>query len=187
MSEEITVAEALTELKRIVKLIPHRLHEIELYASKRKGSKDTIEGQKTYFEGRVQSARDLVKRYYTIKVAIAQSNLKTMITWKDHTMTVHEAILYKTNSRRDTSTATWLRSILNVMNDNTADGQILEFADNIARLNLMTEEQKEKMDLIPERYYDPKKVEEERDAILELESRLDALIDGSNHKTIITI
>ena len=95
MVEEITIADALTELKRIKKLLTKRSQNITRYSSKRKGGKDEIENQRKFIDSEYQSAKDLIVRYKTIKLAINASNLETMLSFEKKTFSVADAILFK--------------------------------------------------------------------------------------------
>jgi len=190
MSEQdrMTVAEGLTELKRIAKVLPLRYRNIQQFCSKRAGSKDEIENQQDYVKKQRQSAEDLIARWQAIKVAIAKSNLETTITWKDTTMTVHEAILWKSVPGRGRSIQSMLTGLYNSFNTQNAELQINEYASisGLSRVNI-SDEQRQKLDLTPVRYYDEREIQKKLEELLELESKLDALIDASNHQTFINI
>jgi hypothetical protein len=186
---EMTIAEGLSEIKRIVKLLPQRNENITEFCSKRKGTPDQIDKQQEYVRGQRQSAEDLIQRMVDIKLAIMRSNLDTYITWKDKTMSVAEAILFKSNVRgRLTSVKTLYERLYESFNTTTAQHQIHEYASLKGyHLGRVGEEEQEKLDLVPERYYDEREVRQQLEDLIELESMLDALIDSANHSTRITV
>ena len=58
IENKMTIADALTELKRIKKLIDKRVQIITRYSSKRRGGKDEIETQKKFITSEGQSVKD---------------------------------------------------------------------------------------------------------------------------------
>ena len=189
MSETMTVAEGLSEIKRIVKILPLRNNQITTYCSKRKDGKDSIEKQEEYVKEQRQSAEDLITRMMDIKEAIMASNLQTTVTWKDTTMSIARAILFKSNvGGRLTSVKRLYEALYRSFNTTTANSQIHEYA-SLKSYNMRTlgDEEKEKLDIVPVTYYDEREIQVKLEDLIELESMLDALIDASNHKTEITI
>lgn len=191
MSDEntMTVAEALSELKRINRILPQRSANIRRYCSKMKASEDEVDHQRDFIDGQRQSAEDLIDRYVKIKLAIAQSNLVTMIEWEGNRMSVAEAILYKPNvGNRSSSTSHMLKQLYQSFVPENGTRMVEYFARQLGHnLQSMEEGQRALVNLVPELYYDPKEIENIRDNIIALETRLDALIDGSNHQTTISI
>lgn len=189
MTDTMTVAEGLSEIKRIVKLLPRRNMNITRYCSKRKGSTDEIDHQRDYVNEQRQSAEDLIKRMVSIKINIMKSNLETTVTWKDKTMSVAEAILFKSNvGGRLTSVKRLYDSLYNSFDTENADAQIEQYARLKGyRPGMMTEEEQEKLEISPERYYNEREVQGKIEELIELAAMLDALIDSSNHKTTITV
>jgi len=181
MVEELTIADALTELKRIKKILAVRAQNITRYSSKRKGGRDEIEKQRKFIDGEFQSAKDLITRYEDIKLAINASNLETMITFEEDTFSVANAILFKQQFYEMNM------GILNAFSQNTGKRQVNEYARTINLSGNMTQEQLEKLDLIPELLYDEKEIIGAREQQLSLYSFIDALIEKSNHNTQISV
>ncbi len=185
----MTVAEGLSEIKRIVKILPLRNNNITRYCSKRTGEKDSIDKQEEYVKGQRQSAENLIERMMDIKEAIMASNLETTVTWKEDTMTVARAILFKSNvGGRLTSVKRLYDALYRSFNTTTANAQIHEYAslEGYSQQRL-SDDAKAKLEMVPETYYDEREVQGKLENLIELESMLDALIDASNHKTQITI
>jgi hypothetical protein len=179
--EKMTVAEGLAELKRILNLLQKRYVNITNYCSKRRGSKDEIENQREFINSETQSALDLIKRYGLIKVAIEKSNTETSVTYKDTTMTIAEAIIFKRTMMTEYG------KLFNSFRPDKGAAQINDFA-RLTGLNTrgtLEKETIEKLDLIAELYYDPKLVMKSVEDLNELYSHLDVLIDMSNHATSI--
>jgi len=181
MVEEITIADALTELKRIKKLLVKRVQNITRYSSKRKGGKDEIENQKKFITSEYQSAKDLITRYKNIKLAINASNLDTMLTFEKKTFSVAEAILFKQQFHEMNN------QILNSFSANTGLAQINAYTRMIGGLGALTQEQLEKIDMVPELLYDEAEILKSKEEQLNLYSFVDALIEKSNHNTNISI
>lgn len=51
----------------------------------------------------------------------------------------------------------------------------------------LTDEFMESINITPELYYDPKRVEQDKELLLEFMSYINALIDKSNHQTTIAV
>ncbi len=178
--KSMTVAEALTELKRIVKLSAKRNQNIARYSSKKRGELDEIEGQKAWIKKQHQSANDLIERWTHIKLAMNESNLRTLIEFEGKTFSVAEAILFKQQLYE------MKNDLLNSFTPNTGLDQIRVHMGNIGRLDL-DEKQLESINLVPELMYDEAEMIKKKEDLLNLYSFIDALIEKSNHNTIITI
>lgn len=176
MTEILTVAEGLRELKRIRDLLDQRYANISRYCSKHKGSKDEIDKQQEYVEKQTQSAKDLIVRYQNIKLAIAKVNLETTFDFQNVTYSVAQAILYKQFLKEMYS------NLYNSFTSYNAERQLSSI-----RMSGLSDEQLEKYELIPELYYDERIVQKDKEDLLMLMSYLDALIDKANHATSITI
>jgi len=174
----MTVADALTELKRIDKAIQRRCQSIRRYCSKRKSSKDEIENQKAYVTAKIQSAEDLIRRYQDIKLTINESNLVTLITFRNRTFSVAEAILFKQWTHAQQTV------LLSSFDTTTATTQIRDFQRTIVQ-GAINPEAMEKLDLVPELLYNEKKIESLKEQNLDMYSYVDALIEKSNHHTFI--
>ena len=174
----MTVAEALTELKRIVKLSAKRNQNIARYSSKKRGELDEIEGQKNWIKEQYQSAKDLIKRWTKIKLAMNDSNLKTIIEFEGEKFSVAEAILFK-QQLYDMK-----NNLLTSFRPDTGLHQIRTHMSNIGRLDL-TEEEMKGANLVPELMYDEAEMIKAKEDLLNLYSFIDALIEKSNHNTII--
>lgn len=175
----MTAAEALTELKRIAKLLLKRYANIRRYASKKKGEPDEITGQKEWIAAQYQSAKDLIERWTAIKIALNASNLETYIEFEKKEFSVAEAILFKQKLYE------MRKNLLNSFTPEQGLHQVKTHA-TIRPTNL-TPEQLEKIDLVPELMYDEAEILKQKDDLLNLYSFIDALIEKSNHNTVITI
>ena len=182
MSEnnEMTVAEAMEELKLINKKFLNNLDLLKKYSSKAKKNEETIKDQEKYVKGLIQSSKDLVERYIKIKLEIQKSNLNSTIEFKDKQYSVAEAILLKQGL------IDWKERLWNSISENEAEHQINRLLEAMGRLTL-TEEALEKLDLIPHLFYDEKEKQEKLDELLELRSYIDRLIEKSNHQSKISI
>jgi len=183
MSEEnnLTIADALTELKRIKKLIDKKVGIITRYSSKRRGGKDEVENQKKFIASEGQSVRDLITRYKDIKLAINNSNLETVLNFEGKQFSVAEAILFKQQFYQMNET------LYNAFTSNTGINQVNQYARLMGAGMQLTPEQAEKLDLVPELLYDEKKILKAKEENLSLYSFADALIEKSNHKTFISL
>jgi len=177
--KEMTVAEALTELKRIAKLLKRRNQNIRRYSSKKKGELDEVEGQRGWIDAQYQSAEDLIVRWTLIKLKMNTSNLVTIITFEGKEFTVAEAILFKQKLYEMKG------ALLNSFSPEQGQHQV-QTAATIRPGNL-TDEELAKIDLVPELMYDEAEILKQKDDLLNLYSFIDALIEKSNHNTVITI
>ena len=176
----MTVAEALTELKRINKLSEKRCQNIARYSSKKRGELDEVEGQKKWIAAQYQSAKDLITRWTKIKLAMNASNLKTIIEFEGEKFSVAEAILFKQQLYE------MKNDLLNSFTPDQGNFQIRTHMGNIGRLDL-TEEELMAINMVPELMYDEAEMIKEKEDLLNLYSFIDALIEKSNHNTVITI
>ena len=176
----MTIADALTELKRIVKLLAKRNQNIARYSSKKRGELDEVEHQKKWIDDQYKSAKDLIKRWMKIKLAINTSNLQTVFEFEGETFSVAEAILFKQQLYKMRT------DLLNSFTPKTGLKQISDLMGNIGRLEL-TEEELAKIDMVPELMYDEAAMIKAREDELNLHSFIDALIEKSNHNTVINI
>jgi len=174
----MTVAEALTELKRIVKLSTKRNQNIRRYSSKKRGEMDEITDQKEWIEAQYQSAKDLIERWTKIKLALNDSNLQTIIEFEGEKFSVAEAILFKQQLYE------MKNNLLNSFTPDTGLDQIRTHMSNIGRLDL-TEEEMRGANLVPELMYDEVNMIKAKEDLLNLYSFIDALIEKSNHNTYI--
>jgi len=181
MVEEMTIADALTELKRIKKLLDKRYANIGRYSSKRRGAKDEVENQKKYIDEQFQSANDLIERYKDIKLAINKSNLETMLEFEGKTFSVAEGILFKQQFYE------MKNGLYNSFTPNVGTHQVNLYIRSIGGVGSLTQEQLEKLDLIPELLYDEKRMQGFKEGNLNLYSFMDALIEKSNHNTQISL
>ena len=184
MSKEntLTIADALTELKRIKKLLVKRNQNITRYASKRRGGKDEIEGQRKYVAEEFQSAKDLLTRYKDIKLAINKSNLETILTFEEKEFSVAEAILFKQQFYE------MQNKIYSAFTPNTGLNLVNQYIRTLGGIgSQFTEDQLKKLDMVPELLYDEKEILKLTEDALNLYSFVDALIEKSNHNTRITI
>ena len=181
MVDTMTIADALTELKRINKLLPTRYANIRRYSSKRRGTKDEVDGQAKFIKEERQSAEDLINRYKSIKLAINKSNLETDIEFEKDVYSVAEAILYK-QQFYEMHTA-----LINSFTADNGNRQVNEYVRFLGGVGTMSEEDREKIDLVPELLYSEKEIIRLREYYLNLYSFVDALIEKSNHATTIEV
>lgn len=180
IKNSMTVAEALTELKRIVKLSTKRNQNIRRYSSKKRGEMDEVTGQKKWIAAQYQSAKDLIERWTKIKLALNDSNLQTVIEFEGSKFSVAEAILFKQQLYE------MKNKLLNSFTPDTGLDQIRNYMGNIGRLDL-DEEQMAAINMVPELMYDEAEMIKAKEDLLNLYSFIDALIEKSNHNTVITI
>jgi len=176
----MTVAEALTELKRISKLSEKRNENIARYSSKKRGGLDEISNQRKWIAAQHQSAKDLIERWTKIKLAMNAANLETIIEFEGSKFSVAEAILFKQHLHR------MKNNLLNSFKPDTALTQIRTHMGNIGRLDL-TPEQLAAINMVPELMYDEAEMIKAKENLFNLHSFIDALIEKSNHNTVITI
>ena len=176
---KLTIALALQELKRINKIIITRKRDITRYCSKMRSSKDEIEKQKEYVQERFQSIQDLLQRYSTIKVLIQKSNIETFITYNDKQYSIAEALLYKHYLAQE------YISLYNCFNASNAQRQINDQQRYLS--GNLSDDMKEKLDFVPELYYDERKIRQLAEELVGFISYADPLIDQSNHNTSIEI
>lgn len=177
---EMTVAEALTELKRIAKLFNKRVQNITRYSSKKKGEPDEVEGQRDWIAAQFQSAKDLIERWTKVKLAMNKSNLETIIDFEGDQFSVAEAILFKQHLHE------MKNNLLNSFTPETGQSQIRAYLSNVGRLGL-SEEEMASINMVPELMYNEAKMIKAKEDLLNLYSFIDALIEKSNHNTVITI
>lgn len=175
--ETLTLAEALAELKRINSLLQKRYTNIRRYCSKRRGSKDEIESQSEYIKGQKQSALDLIDRYKRIKITMQRANLDASFEFNGKSYTIAEALLYKS----------YVENQFNILYASfiptTALQQIQQYSRQLG--SSITPEIAEKLDLVPELFYDETKIQQSKEELLTLMSYIDKLIDKTNHNTTI--
>jgi hypothetical protein len=182
LTDKMTIAEGLQELKRIDAMLDQKKQVIARYCSKKKGLPDEVTNQDAYVKEQAQSGIDLLKRYSAIKTAIQKANLEASFTLDGKTFTLAEAILFKQYLLREYQEY-WMS-----FNPATAQAQINFYTNQIAnRMNTLTPEQLTALNLVPELFYDPKKVQAEVEKLLTLKTSMDALIDKTNHATTIEI
>ncbi|GAH21671.1 unnamed protein product, partial [marine sediment metagenome] len=146
----------------------------------KRGELDEIDGQKKWIAAQYQSAKDLIMRWTKIKLAMNESNLKTIIEFEGEKFSVAEAILFKQNLYE------MKYNLLNSFKPDTGLNQIRIHMGNIGRLEL-TEEELSAINMVPELMYDEAEMIKAKEDLLNLYSFIDALIEKSNHNTFITI
>jgi len=180
MVETMTIADALTELKRISKVLPVRNRNIRRYSSKKRGNKDEVENQKKWIKEQKQSAADLIHRFTLIKLSINRSNLDTNLEFEGETFSVAEAILFKQHVHE------MMTNLLESFTNETGLRQINEYSRMFGVGSGLTPEQLEKVDMVPELMYNEAEIIKEKEHYLSLYSYVDALIEKSNHNATIT-
>ena len=179
--EKLSVAEGMQELKRIDKLLNTKYGLIARYASKKKGDPDEVVNQKDYIKEQEQSARDLLERYKRIKLAIQLSNLTNTFEFNGKSYSIAEAILYKQYLQEKFS------GLLNAFNDARAQLRLSEFGRYISAMKDQTAESLAQMNLVPELFYDAKKVQAERESLADFMAKMNVLIDKNNHTATIEV
>ena len=178
---EMTIADALTELKRIKKLLETKHTNIRRYASKRRGGKDEIENQKDFIGQEKQSCVDLINRYKDIKLAINRSNLTTQLEFGGEKFSVAYAILFKQQFHA------MFKELYSCFTPNRGEQLVRSYMQTIGNLGGLQQEQLEKLDMIPELMYSETEIIKLKEGNLNLYSVVDALIEKSNHATNITL
>jgi hypothetical protein len=182
MAETMTIADALSELKRIKKLIPKKYQHLRVYSSKRRGGKDLIDSQAKFVKSETKAALDLITRFKTIKRAINTSNLQTYITLDKESMTVGDAILYK-QQYKEMYDMLW-----DSFTPDTGNQQIAQYSRTIGvSPGGLSEEQLAALDLVPQLLYNAKNVIKQQEHHMKMYAEADKLIEKSNHVTTITI
>ena len=177
----LTIADALNELKRIDKLLSQREENITRYCSKRRGSKDEIENQKDFVKNQRKSAEDLITRFRDIKIAIQISNLDTKFEFGGVTYSIAEALLIKQQLHQKYT------NLYHSFNTQTGESQIMDYQRTLGHLDTSNKEILDKLDLVPEVFYDEKVIMANKESLLELYSHLDSLIEKSNHHTFLNL
>ena len=77
-------------------------------------------------------------------------------------------------------------AICNSFNNKNTIHQIGEYS-KIVGANAVNEDVKEALDLVPQLYYSEKNILQKKEELLELMSKINALIAKSNHHTIISV
>ena len=181
MTDKMSVAEAIQECKRLDKLMDTRTEQIARYSSKKMGEKDSIENQREYVKEQSQSFRDLMRRYIAIKMAIQESNLKTSFEYNGKPIMIAEAIMYHQYTEAK------LTTFLNAHNELVGNQQLLAYRGVLSTLRDQTPESLAKMNFAIERFYDEKQIQKEKEDLVEFMSKLNVLIDKSNHSTSIEV
>jgi hypothetical protein len=176
---ELTIAEALRELKLIDNLLTKRRANIARYCSKKKNSIDEIEKQKAFVKEQFQSARDLLTRYKDIKLAIQKANLDSTFTFNKQEYTISEALLYKQYLKEQ------YELLYNSFTPRNAQTQLQ--ALQLRGAVQLTEEELKAANLVPELYYDERKIQIYKEDLLTFMAMIDALIDKTNHATTIVL
>ncbi len=186
MSEEekveprMTVADGLAELKLINQKIMRKTGEITQYASKRKGTPDKVDKQRSHVASLLQACNSLVQRYVNIKYAIQKSNLETGFWHNGERYTVAQGLFLKQGL------FDIVESIYSSLNPSAAIAEIEEERRTL-QLRGSTPETDEKLSLVPELLYDNIQLSKSRENIDELRIHVDRLIEKSNHTSYLDI
>ena len=182
MADTMTIADALTELKRIKKIMPRKIANISIYSSKRRGAKDQIEGQAKFVKSETKAVLDLIKRFESIKGAVNASNLEATIVLDGETMTVGHSILFKQQYKE------MYETLYNAFTPTTGQRQVDQHARYLgSNMANFSDKQLADLDLIPELLYKEKTVIAKKEHYLNMYSEADRLIEKSNHATTITV
>lgn len=174
---EITLAEGLKELKIIRSKLDRRYREIAKYSSKMAGTPDIIEKQADYVREKRQSAEDLLRDWNSLKMAIQKANIEASFEFKGETYTLAEAIFWKQTLKE------YYENLWRSFTPYTAEMQIQDYKRGKAS---MTEEELVTLNKVPHLFYDEREIEGKQEDLLELVQYIDALIDKTNHQTMIT-
>ena len=188
LPEEMTVAEGLNELKRIYSLVMQRANNIRRYSSRCRKEPEEIDNQQDYINGQRQSAEDLIERYLKIKTAIQIANNTERIRYtatngKQYDISVAEGLLWK----QPDGIFMMRQNLLQSFNIQTAQNQIMTYLRSRQAGVSLSQDELEKLDWVPHRYYDERAVMDDIEGIAEFKTKLDYLLDASNHRTVITI
>jgi hypothetical protein len=174
---ELTIAEALNELKLLVKRFDERVRRIQRYSSKMAKNEDEIDGQQAWVDEQRQSANDILARYHAIKQAIQRSNLETVIEYGDKGMTIADALVFKQQ------TYEMQARLLAAFTPALGERQVQSFLGR--QTGAFTQEELTQLKLVPHLFYDEKEIHGAREGLIALHSNLDVLIEASNHRTVI--
>jgi hypothetical protein len=181
-TNHMTVADGLTELKRINNLLTQRRTEITRYASKKKASKDELENQQKWVNSKFKSAQDLIRRYTNIKVAIQQSNINTKFHFANREYSISEGLLLKQGLFDE------YEALYNSLNNHNGMQQVAEAQRELQMRNAnLPQETAEAFNMIPELLFNEVENMQRKEDLLNLRSYIDALIEKSNHHSFITI
>lgn len=188
----MNIADGLRRTAAIEKKLPIISREITKYCSKKKNASDAIPNQKKHVQSLVQQYKDLMSEWAKIKLAIQRANLETTISYKDRTMSLAEAILWKGVINRREGYAKggskeFERGLLNAFTTEVADADIGRLRDIFSKSGA-TQAQIEGADLVPELIgWDAVKVQEAKQFLMDLELELDAIIDRANVTTLLKL
>lgn len=94
--DKITITEALSEINLLKKKIEKKELIVAGNLIRVKHIKDPLEGGSQFYVAReLQAIKDLNKRYVKIKSAIAQANIKTLVTIGDDTKSIFDWLTWK--------------------------------------------------------------------------------------------
>ena len=176
----MTIADGLTELKRIIKLLDVKSQNLKRYSSKQRASKDEVESQKEYVASELKAANDLITRYTNIKLAIQKSNLETLIEHAGVSFSIAEALLLKQGI------FDMKNKVYESLTNQNAIRQLNEYNNRI-QARALTQQEMESLNFVPELLYDELKNQKNKENLLDLRSYIDALIEKSNHQTFIQV
>lgn len=95
---KITITEALAEIKTIGARIETKRAYILKHVVRNAALVDPLVeqgGSRSVISSEIQSIRDLNKRIVIIRNAITKANMETLITINEHTMTVHDWLVWR--------------------------------------------------------------------------------------------
>lgn len=192
MSEkkQYNIADGLREVKLLEKRMLVVSREIRKYCSKKKGQPDAILKQADHVISLRQKYKALLDNWTGFKLAIQRANLETYIEYVSDSdikrsikMPLAEAILWKGIMGGHAGRRQMEKNLWNSFTTDTAEEQIRNIRVILEREG-MSPGELAAANIVPELLgWEALEVQAEKEFILELEGRIDALIDAANVNT----
>lgn len=196
MSEtrQYNIADGLREIKLLEKRMDVTAFQIKKYCSKKRGQPDEVKKQAEHVESLRQKFKDLLKNWTVFKLAIQKANLKTYIEFvsdsegaKRIKMSLAEAILWKGVRGGHAGRKEMEKLLWRSFTTDTAEEQIGRVRVVLEREGVSPAEMAA-ANIVPELLgWEQLEVQAEKEFIMELEGRIDALIDAANVNTYLKI
>lgn len=196
MSEkkQYNIADGLREIKLLEKRMGVAAFEIRKYCSKKKGAEDEIKKQAEHVKSLRQKYKDLLKNWTGFKLAIQKANLKTFIEYVSDTdskrnikMSLAEAIMWKGVKGAHAGRKEMERTLWSSFTTQKAEEQIRNIRVILEREG-MSPGELAAANIVPELLgWEQLEVQAEKEFIMELEGRIDALIDAANVNTYLKL
>lgn len=167
------IVEAMNEIKLCDKKLKQKVEFIQKYAARPSFREDSFDpknagqGEAKKVSEALQSAKDIVKRYETLKRNLDYTNLVTVVEVSGKKYTIHSLILHKRQICR------MKRQIVSALNDQTAQLEVNQ---------LRMREKEGKISAQVVYNYDIQRKEEELDELNELETNIDSALQVANAK-----